>query len=40
MDQLRKAVEKERMYGKWADILAMYDFHPKRTSVDLKDKWR
>lgn len=28
--------------GSWADILAQHRaiFHPTRTSVDLKDKWR
>eukprot|EP01125_Pyxidicula_operculata_P004774 TRINITY_DN1784_c1_g1_i1.p1 TRINITY_DN1784_c1_g1~~TRINITY_DN1784_c1_g1_i1.p1 ORF type:complete len:197 (-),score=83.71 TRINITY_DN1784_c1_g1_i1:190-726(-) len=24
----------------WSEILRSYDFDPKRTSVDLKDKWR
>ena len=26
--------------GKWAEILAMFDFQEHRTSVHLKDKWR
>jgi hypothetical protein len=37
---LKQAVGKDKMVGRWADILDRYAFHPKRTSVDIKDKYR
>jgi hypothetical protein len=38
---LREGVQRYQNHGsKWAEILRAYPFHSKRTSVDLKDKWR
>ena len=41
VENLRHGVERhEGLPNMWATILSKYEFHPYRTSVDLKDKWR
>ena len=39
-EQYLKEGVKKFGVGCWMEILRTYPFHPKRSNVDLKDKWR